>query len=371
MALPPFLLDDWLERYRHAAIAHDLASSTGVTWTLAEILALAPERAETWARLPLNYASAEGDPGLRAAVAALYSAAPDDVLITTGASEALHAIFASVAERGANVVVPFPAFPPLLELPALHGLEVRSYRLRAERGFALDLDELAGLLDARTKLLLVNTPHNPTGTVLSREELQAVSDLALSRGVALVADEVYWPLYHRAEPHSAAALPQATVVGSLSKAASVSGLRVGWILERDPRRRARTQTARMYFTISNSPLAEFLATAVLRDHERLVAATRARAQANLALLARFAEEQRERLELVVPQGGTTAFPKLRFTADSRPFCEALARAGALAAPGDCFGLPAHLRVGFGHDEGFGQALALMGEVLEAASRAAA
>ena len=150
MKLPPFLLDEWLDRYKTAPIRHDLASSTGPTWTLRELLALASEdeRAAILDR-PLVYCAAAGEEELRAGIAALHGVSAEDVLVTTGAAEALHILFFDAAERGANVVVSAPGFPPTWALPEAMGLEVRRYRLSAERGFRLDVDEVARLVDAQ------------------------------------------------------------------------------------------------------------------------------------------------------------------------------------------------------------------------------
>jgi aspartate/methionine/tyrosine aminotransferase len=88
------------------------------------------------------------------------------------------------------------------------------------------------------------------------------------------------------------------------------------------------------------------------------------ARANLALLTDFMHRHRDRIEFAAPAGGTTCFPRRADGRDARPLCEALARAGVLVAPGDCFDMPAHIRVGFGAQrEGYPEALALFGEVL--------
>ncbi len=119
MNLAPFLLDQWLERFKHRQIRHDLASSTGPEWTLQELLALASD-AERDAILaaPLVYGTAAGSEALRTGIADLHGASPEDVIVTTGASEALHILFFAAAEPGANVVVSFPGFPPASPEPA-------------------------------------------------------------------------------------------------------------------------------------------------------------------------------------------------------------------------------------------------------------
>ncbi len=357
MALAPFLLDQWLEQFK--GVPHDLAGSTGPSLRYSELLeALDASDRDRLGEMAVVYGRAGGSEELRKTIGRLYGAGPEAVVVTAGASEALHILFADAASSGGNVVVPSPTFPPILEMPRSLGLDVRSYRLRPERGFSFDVDEVAALIGPQTRLVLVNSPHNPTGATVAAEKLAELASICEARAVMLVADEVYWPLVYGVPAASAAACPSAVVVGSLSKAVSLSGLRIGWILERNAERRERYLNHKMYFTISNSPLAESIADAALRRHEILLARSRRTAEANLAQLSSFIDRNADLIAWVRPTGGTTAFPWLKRASTSRPFCEVLARAGVLLAPGDCFGMPQHVRVGFGSCPTFGEGLAI-------------
>jgi aspartate/methionine/tyrosine aminotransferase len=369
MQLPPFRLDHWLEAHKHR-VQYDLASSTGASWRYADaIQAMDALEREALDSCRLGYGDADGSPALREAVAAHCGAEPAHVLVVTGASEAMHLIFAEAAVAGGNVVVPMPAFAPLAEMPRALGLDVRRYHLAPERNFAIDLDEVADLVDDRTQLLLVNTPHNPTGALVGARELRTLHDLAVAHGARLVSDEVYWPLAYGTEAASASLLPQATVVGSLSKAASMAGLRCGWIVERDEARRAQYLNRRMYYTIAGNPVADHVAACCLRRASAWIDATRRQSAANRERLIERLRRHEALIDLVPPAGGTTAFPRLRFADDARPFCEALAAEGVLVAPGDCFEMPAHLRIGFGAATEMTPALDILESVLAAAAAA--
>jgi len=349
MRISPFLLDRWLDEHHFSTppIEHDLAASTGPIWTLRELLSLIdPDEREQLFDAPVYYAPGDGDRRLREAIAGMAGVSPDEVQITTGAQEALWILFLVAAEPGANVVVPAPGFPPFSEVPRLLGLEVRPYRLRPESGYRADPDDIAKLLDRRTRLLIVNTPQNPTGAVASDEELDALHDLAAERGVQLVVDEVYHPIYHGRASASASRLSRTTVLGDFSKALCLGGLRLGWIVERDRARMEAYRDARTYLTVSSSPLSEALALAAVRNRETILARARKVAGTNLAFLDGFFAEHADRLGWVRPQGGMTAFPWLRSGEDSRSFCREAAARGVLLAPGDCFGTPSHFRLGF-------------------------
>src|SRR6266567_6418433 len=172
MELKPFLLDKWLDTYEHG-IEFNLAASTGPSWTLNEILSLASdEERQLFLNHKVVYSRPAGAEGLRAAIADMQRVDVDNVQVVTGASEALLVLMWLAAEPGANVVLPLPGFTTFTALPESLGLETRFYRIRKENDFRIDVEEVKKLADARTKLILVNSPHNPTGTTVSDAEME-------------------------------------------------------------------------------------------------------------------------------------------------------------------------------------------------------
>jgi aspartate/methionine/tyrosine aminotransferase len=376
MHLPPFLLDQWIAQKNAAdsTIEYDLASSTGPVWTLRELLALSPEN-ELDALLDtrISYTSAAGTPALRTAIAALEGVAADDVQVVTGAAEALLILFFLAAKPGANVVLPRPAFPADTAVAESLGLAVRYYTLRAANEFRVDPDEIRRLVDRNTSLLLVNSPHNPTGAVLSDGEMRNLHDFCVERGIQFVSDQVYHPIYHGPAMQSAARLPHAIVIGDFSKALCLSGLRVGWMIDRDPLRRARYHNARNYFTITANVFGERLAVLALQHSRSIYARASQVAERNLALLDRLFAQYDGFLHWRRPQGGMTAFPwlgnELGNGAGTREFCQRLTKRGVLMTPGDCFGEPSHFRLGFAASgERFPLAIERFEEFLQVESR---
>lgn len=366
MKLVPFLLEQWLGKYRDSA-EHHLGMSTGPTWTLAELRALmtGAER-EAFDRATLAYCPGNGREPLRAELAALYGADPDEILIFSGGAEALLALFFVAAEPGANVVVPSPSFAPFVQLPESLGLETRRYVLRQEQGFALDVDAIVRLVDERTKLILLNSPHNPSGALIDEDAVRALDGFAAQRGIQLVVDEVYHPIYHGVTARSAGEYSRASVLGDFSKSFSLPGLRIGWLLERDAKRRQELENAHGYFVVSSSMLSELLAEVAVRNRETIWDRTRAVSAGNLALLDEWCAAHEERIECLRPRGAMTAFPRIRGVADARPFCVAAAERGVLVALGEAFGAPAHFRIGFGLEmPRYGDALGMLGATLRA------
>ena len=136
------------------------------------------------------------------------------------------------------------------------------------------------------------------------------------------------------------------MLGDFSKALCLSGVRVGWMIERDAVRRQRYLNARSYFTVSNTALGERLATLALEHRDAIYTRARSVAGANLALLDQLFSEYGDVLRWVRPSGGMMAFPWLADGSDGREFCHSLLKRGLLMAPGDCFGMPSHFRLGF-------------------------
>ncbi len=374
MQLKPFLLDMWLDSYEHD-IEFNLASSEGPRWTLNEILNLAgEEERRRFLNHELHYSRPAGAEGLRTAIANMQEVNVDTVQVVTGASEALLILFWLAAEPGANVVLPRPGYPPFSALPESLAIEIRYYAVRKENDFRIDLDEIKQLVDRNTKLILINSPHNPTGATISDAELDSLHEFAASREIQLVSDEVYHPIYHPSNggqaTRSASRLPHATVIHDFSKAFPLSGVRTGWMIEHDRKRRERYWNARTTFSISNNTAGEMLAEIAMRHRDVVLGKTQETATRNLRQLVTFMSEHRETLGWIPPRGGVTAFPWLISGENSRAFCEAAAERGILLAPGDCWDAPSHFRLGFAAmSDKFPDALDGLGEFVKSWSAA--
>lgn len=360
MLLPPFLLDQWLAAHEFASppIRYNLASSTGPAWTFGELAALGGgEIVAALKELKVSYAPPEGTAELRQAIADLHDIAPDWVVVTTGASEALSILYCLAAGPKASIVVPNPGFPAFAAMARAWGLNVTSYELERARGFVQSADLVLAAVNDDTRLVIVNSPHNPTGSLMPPAQVERLAAALAERGIPLVVDEVYHPLYFGAPMPSAAKAVNTIVVSDLSKALSLSGLRIGWLIDRDTRRRERLINLRSYFTVSGSPITEAIAVHALAHRRVILARLEEVARTNLASLDEFMNAHVSTLGWVRPGGGTVAFPWRLDGHNTRPMCAALAREGVLVAPGDCFEAAAHFRVGFGAQaSGFQQAL---------------
>ena len=365
MQLRPFLLDMWLDTYEHD-IEFNLAASTGPSWTLNEILSLAQdEERERFLNHKVVYSRPAGAEGLRSAIAEMHDVDADAVQVVTGASEALLILMWLAAEPGANVILPQPGFTTFSALPESLQLETRYYAIRKENGFRIDVEEIKKLANRNTKLILVNSPHNPSGATISDAELDSLHEFTSSRGIQLVSDEVYHPIFHGQPTKSAARLAHATVIHDFSKAFPLSGIRTGWMIEHDPKRQKDYWNTRAYFSITNNTAGEFLAELAMRHRDAVLGRTQKVASENLRHLGSFMSEHQETIGWISPRGGMTAFPWLTSGENSRAFCQAAAERGVLLAPGDCFDAPPHFRLSFAAiADKFPDALGRLGELIK-------
>lgn len=356
MDLKPFALNDWLES-RHA-IRYNLAGSTGPSWTVGELLQLGDERPDLEA-LTISYAPPEGSADLRAEIAAHHRVDPDWVVVTNGASEAFLLLLSALAQPSGNVLLPMPGYPAFPGIAQALTLRARHYQLRRDQNFRMDPREIAASVDDRTLLAVVNTPQNPTGALLNDVDCDALSEALGSRGIPLLVDEVFHPVY-RGEPNaSAAGKDNVIVIGDMSKALSLPGLRMGWIIDMDAERRTKIVRARSYLSLSGSPILEALGLHALRNRGAILKRVNEIASSNFEELRDFMARVGDMLDWAVPEAGMLAFPWFRDGRNSRSFCERLANKDVFVAPGDCFEMPEHIRLGFGSlPRGIGSALAI-------------
>ena len=356
MRIADFELERFFARYEFA-VRHLLCASDLEGLPMAELLAMAdPEAEALWRDLRLGYTESLGHPLLRREIAALYDTVdPDEVVVFSGAEEAIFAIANVHLQPGDHAIVVWPAYQSLHEVARASGADVTLHELRAADGWAIDVDAMRRQVTPRTRLIVVNAPHNPTGSLPDAATYRAVAELAADAGAILLSDEVYRFL----ELDPADRLPAGADVGAhgvsigvMSKSFALAGLRIGWLASRDRALLDAAARFKDYTTICASAPAEILALIALRARERVLARSQAIVEANLALLDGFFARQADRFAWVRPRGGSIAFPELLGpTPIDRFAAELLEAEGVLLAPGSIFGHPGnHFRLGFGRTD---------------------
>ncbi len=350
MQLPPFKLERYFAQYEFN-VQYLLCASDCESLSVGELLAYEPDARQGLEKLWLGYTESPGSPSLRAEISRLYTGIqPGHVLVHSGAEEAIFLFMHAVLQPDDHVVVHWPCYQSLFEIARAIGCELTFWEARSKNDWKLDLDELERSLRPDTKAVILNTPHNPTGSLMSRPDFEALNRLVQERGIALFSDEVYRGLeYGPADrlPSACEINPTAVSLGVMSKTYGLAGLRLGWIATQDGWAYERMAARKDYTTICTSAPSEYLAELALRHREQVAGRNLEIIRANLSLLDGFFERQASRFEWVRPAAGPIAFPRL-LHGDVEEFCHRLVNAsGVLLLPGTMYDHPGnHFRLGF-------------------------
>lgn len=371
MHLPPFKLERYFARYEFTT-EFLLCSSDCEAMTVAELLALEEGAADAFQSVWLGYTESLGSPSLRKEISKIYAAAqPEDVLVFSGAEEGIFLFLLAALKEGDHVVVHAPHFQSLSEVAKGIGSQVSPWIAREENGWVLDLDELRRLVQPSTKAIIVNTPHNPTGHLMSRADFDALNRFAQENNLLLFSDEVY----RESEYDPAERLPaavdygeHAVSLGVTSKTYGLAGLRIGWIATKNRALYEKIASLKDYTTICSSAPSEFLAELALRHRQTLIERNLGIIQTNLAIIDELFARRPALFSWHRPRAGSIGFPKL-LQGDVETFCDELVKnAGVLLLPGSVYDDNGnHFRLGLGR-RNLPQAVARLEEYLSKPQR---
>ncbi len=351
MDIDAFLVEKFMGKYEHD-IELNLAETCVDPFTLGEFLRFVGEEdyLEKLKDLRLTYGYVEGLPELREEIASLYhDLPPDKVLVTRGAIDANFLVFFSLINPGDTVISIFPAYQQLYSLPKSFGARVKLLHLKEENEWMLNLEELRSLMDEKTRMIVINSPHNPTGSLLTSDMLREACSIAEEFDAYVLADESYYGLYLTdiSVPSALDICDRAIVTRSFSKPISLTGLRLGWIAARDNRVMEELMRHRDYTTISASILLEHLALLALKNLDKIYERNLGILRRNFEILSEWIESEPS-IDWVPPKAGTTAFPHYSLNIPSEELALRLIREkGVFIVPGCCFDMEGYFRIGFG------------------------
>ena len=281
------------------------------------------------------------------AIASRYDVAPEQVTTAPGTSGANFMVCAALLSPGDDVLVERPGYDPLLGTPRLLGARTNRFDRVFEDSFRLDPERVRHAVTPRTRLIVITTPHNPTGAMATRDEILEVGRIAESCGAHVLVDEVYLDIATDEASADVAARSGDVFIStsSLTKSYGLAALRCGWTLS-SPALAERIRRARDVVDGTGSIVAERLSVVAFEHLERLRARARDIVATNLPKVRHFIDSRRE-LEWVPPQGGTVAFPRIAGVDDTSRFAQRLAdEHETMVVPGRFFEAPSHFRVGF-------------------------
>ncbi len=361
MKIETFQLERWMTTWE-LNVTHDITESGISPLSIVNLLALSgiiserDERQYIDALLaaPQRYSEARGTVELRTSIANTYDAAnADDVLVTTGAIEANYLVFNVLLSPGDHVVVTTPCYQQLVSIPKAIGCNVAEWRVTPESGFAFDLDALESLVTDKTKLIVVNSPHNPTGAFLGQPELERIARIADSVGAWVLSDEAYRWIEH---PGSESAPPpfrdlyhRSVSIGTMSKLFGLPGLRLGW-LAGTADLAAQCWAHRDYTSLSPAWLSDRFARLAVDNRYFIQQRNNGILGRNLRAARKWFSDNDDIVAWNEPKAGLLAMMDVIGIDNTDDLSERLAaEAGVMLAPGSVFGLPGYLRIGIGQE----------------------
>ncbi len=351
-----FQLERWMTKYE-VRVKWDIAESGISPISTREILNLLPsqDRGQELDRLldlRLGYSEACGSEELRGLIAATYeNTSAAEILVTTGAIEANFLLFNELLSAGDRVVIVDPAYQQLHSVARAIGCDVVLWTVRHDDGFYFDLDDLRALATPGTKMIVINTPHNPTGAMLSEQQLSEIYALAETLDAWVLSDEAYRWLDLPGNAALAAPMrnlgPRAISTGTFSKPFGLPGLRTGWIAAPEDVIQ-RCWGLRDYISLSPGKLNDALATLAFRHRDQIIERTRQIVSVNLAFAERWFAENADLVSWTPPRGGLLALMKYEIEMPSLELANLLAEEySVMLAPGAAFGYEGYLRIGIG------------------------
>lgn len=354
MKIREFGVEIWMNKYE-TQCALNLAETCVESLTIAELLEMAGKTETILAELlplKMTYGAIEGSERLRGAIASLYAGQKiHNITITHGAIGANALVHETLVEPGDRVISVLPTYQQHYSIPASYGADVQILKLREENGFLPDLDELRRLAIPGTKLIAINNPNNPTGSLMDAAFLRAVAQIAEGCGAWILCDEVYRGTDQTGDGFTASIADlyaKGISTGSMSKTYSLAGLRLGWIAAPVELIQA-VSIHRDYNTISVGMLDDHFAAIALESRAKILARSQKITRGNLAILDAWVAAE-PRITYVKPQSGTTALLKYDADMTSEDFCvRLLAETGVMLTPGSAMDMEGYLRIGYANN----------------------
>jgi len=370
MKIAPFQTEHFFAKYEFNT-PYQLCNSDCESITISELMEWSGRSLEELAQLSMGYTESEGAPELRTAITALYDTVrPDQVMVLATPVEGIYLVARTLLNPGDEVVVLSPAYDALINLfeHVVGSENVHRWKFeRDDQGWTLDIAALDTLLTDKTRLIVVNFPHNPTGFLPDRAFLNDLVERVESRGLNLFCDEMYYGLIHSGGepiPSLVDMTDRAIVLSGLSKTYGLPGLRHGWLVSKDAKLKAELLNWKFYTSICAPGVVEYLSLAALEVREALVKRNIERIEKNLDLADAFFSRWDDQFGWHRTQAGSTALIHWNIPSVGAVAEELASNEGVLIQPATTLGADDHhMRMGFGR-EAFPEALFCFEEWLE-------
>lgn len=354
MRIREFAVERWMDRYENHC-TFNLAETCVESLTIDQLLDISGKQQsiiDELRPLKMTYGAIEGSDRLRRNIAGMYERqGPKNVLVTHGAIGANALVYETLVEPGDTVVSILPTYQQHYAIPESFGADVRTLMLREENHFLPDLTELEGLVSDKTRLIAINNPNNPTGSLMDSAMLGKIANIARSCGAYVLCDEVYRGTDQHGNGYTASMADlyeRGISTGSMSKTYSLAGLRLGWIVAPEELIH-KVAIHRDYNTISVGMIDDHFASIALENRTAILTRNQDILRTHLTLLDAWVANE-PAISYVRPKSGTTALLKYAFNMTSVEFCTRLIEAtGVMFTPGSALDMEGTVRIGYANN----------------------
>ncbi|MCH9695772.1 MAG: pyridoxal phosphate-dependent aminotransferase [Gammaproteobacteria bacterium] len=334
--LPEFRLETHFSKWEFKARFH-MTASDAESMSMRDLLALAtPAEREEFEGMWLGYTETFGAPDLRQVIATTYARQrASDVLCFAGASEGIFAANAVLLDKDSHAIVVTPNYQSHETLP-MAICDASGVALDPEDGWSLDIDKVAAAIRPNTRLVTINFPHNPTGTILPLDRYHALVELCRKHGIYILHDEIFnglGPSGTEHLPFIADIYERGLSLNVMSKSFGLPGLRIGWIACADAQLLSKMERMKHYLSICSSGPSERLTKIALTYRDRLLARNCTIIDENLPKLDAFFERHSELFDWRRPDGSCMGFPRYKGAEGVEQFTRSLVeKSGVLLLP---------------------------------------
>ncbi|NNK95450.1 MAG: aminotransferase class I/II-fold pyridoxal phosphate-dependent enzyme [Desulfobacterales bacterium] len=312
--LPDFRLETHFSKWEFKARYH-MTASDAESISLRDLLAMAtPKECEEFEGMWLGYTETFGAPDLRETIASMYTnREANEILCFAGASEGIFAANTVLLEKDSHAIVVTPNYQSHETLPSAI-CAATGIPLDPNEDWSLDIDRVARAIKPNTKLVTINFPHNPTGTILTLDRYQALIEVCRKHGIYILHDEIFnglGPTGTKHLPYVADLYERGLSLNVMSKSFGLPGLRIGWIACADNGVLSKMERMKHYLSICNSGPSERLAKIALNHRDKLLARNCAIIDNNLSKWDAFFKRHQELFDWYRPNGSCTAFPRYK------------------------------------------------------------
>jgi len=351
MDIRPFGVEMWMNEFE-TKCELNLAETCVQSITLGELFQMSGQHnsiLDDLSAMKMTYGAIEGSDRLRDAICGIYENQPrENILTTHGTIGANSLVHQTLVSRGDHVISVIPTYQQHYSIPESIGADIELLHLRPENDFLPDLDELRGMVRPDTRLIAINNPNNPTGSLMDRAMLEQIAEIARSVDAWLLCDEVYRGTDQTGDGFTAAVVDlyeKGISTAGMSKAYSLAGLRVGWIAA--PKDMLHdVMVHRDYNTIAVGQVDELLAALALENRDQILARSQRITRENLRIVKDWIANE-PLISWIPPKSGTTALLKYDLPMSSRDLCvNLLKEEGVMLTPGSAMDMEGWVRLGY-------------------------